>query len=83
MPFTSYIHLSIPDYRVLRYDLELNLNMIILDAALRHFPGSDPPGSPSNHPDIVLADGVTWLDTANNQLKMYYNSSWHVIHTFI
>jgi hypothetical protein len=82
MAFTSAFHLSKPPYQTLRYDLELNLNMDIIEAALLGFPGSNPPGSVDNYPDVVPTDGMKWLDTGNDQIKVYYNSAWNVIHSF-
>jgi len=79
--YTSCFYLSKPEYGVLRYDLELNNNMDIIDAALRMFPGEDPPGSETNFPDVVPQNGLKWLDTANGQIKVYYNSSWNVVHS--
>lgn len=83
MAETTYVKLSKPAYQTLRYDLELNNNMDLLDGALRHFPGTYPPGDvSSDYPDVVLTDGITWLDTGNDLLKVYYNSAWVTIHTF-
>ena len=62
--------------------MEVNLNMDLIETALFGFPSSYPPGSEENYPDVVLSNGLKWLDTGNNQLKMYYDSAWHVIHTF-
>lgn len=81
MAFTTSLHLSKPDQGTQRYDLEINNNADIIDAAMRMFPGVDPPGSDSNFPDVVPTTGLKWLDTANGQIKVYYNSSWSVIHT--
>ena len=82
MPFTSAFHLSKPPYQTLRYDLELNLNMDTIEAALLGFPSADPPGSPANYPDVTPTPGMRWIDTNNDQIKVYYNSTWNVIHTF-
>jgi hypothetical protein len=81
MAFTTCLHLSKPDQGTQRYDLELNSNADIIDAALRMFPGDDPPGSVSNYPDVVPSNGLRWLDTANGQVKVYYSASWHVLNT--
>ena len=83
MAFTSAFHLSKPAYQTLRYDLELNLNMDTIEAALLGFPNIDPPGSAGNYPDVVPYEGMRWIDTGNNQEKVYYNSTWQVIKTFI
>ena len=82
MSFTSAFHLSKPPYQTLRYDSELNLNMDVIEAALLGFPSSDPPGSETNYPDVTPTDGMRWIDTGNNQEKVYYNSSWQVVKTF-
>lgn len=82
MSFTSYFHFSKPPYQTLRYDEEINLDMDLIEAALLGFPSADPPGSATNYPDVVPTDGMKWLDTGNDQLKMYYDSSWNVIHSF-
>ena len=82
MAFTTYLHLSKPAQATQRYDLEINQDMDILEAALLGFPSAYPPGDPENYPDVVLTNGLRWIDTANNQEKVYYNSAWHVIHTF-
>lgn len=82
MPFTTYFNFSIPSYRTLRYDSELNLNMSLMEAALLGFPGADPPGSVSNYPDVTPTDGMRWIDTANHQERVYYNSSWQVVKQF-
>lgn len=79
--FTISLHLSKADQGTARYDLEINSNMDIIDAALRMFPGADPPGSDSNFPDVVPTTGLKWLDTANGQVKIYYNSVWNILHT--
>jgi hypothetical protein len=81
MSFTTCFHLSKPDQGTQRYDLELNNNADIIDAALRMFPGADAPGSETNFPDVVPQNGLKWLDTANGQIKVYYNSAWSVLHT--
>ena len=82
MAFTSAFHLSKPDYQTLRYDLELNLDMDIIEAALLGFPGTTAPGTSGNYPDVTPTTGMRWIDTANDQEKVYYNSSWQTIHTF-
>ena len=82
MAYTSTFHFSKPPYQTLRYDLELNLNFDIIEAALLGFPSEYAPGSAQNYPDVVPADGMRWLDTGNDQLKIYYNSSWNVVHSF-
>lgn len=82
MAFTTYFHLSKPAQDTSRYDLELNGDLDIIEAALLGFPGTTPPGSPGNFPDVVPTDGMEWTDTGNNQRKIYYNSSWQVIATF-
>lgn len=80
--YTSAFHLAKPDYKLLRYDLDINADMDLIEAALLGFPGSDPPGSATNYPDVVPTTGMRWVDTGNNQEKVYYNSSWQAIHTF-
>jgi len=82
MAFTTYFHLSKPAQATQRYDLELNGNMDLIEAALLGFPGDDPPGSATNYPDVVPAIGMRWVDTANHQERVYYNSSWQVIKQF-
>lgn len=81
MAFTTSLHLSKPDLGTQRYDLELNNDADILDAAIRMFPGADPPGSDTNFPDVVPSDGLKWLDTGNGQVKVYYNAAWRVMNT--
>ena len=82
MSFTSAFHFSKPTYQTLRYDLELNLNMDLIEAALLGFPHADPPGSATNYPDVVPVTGMRWIDTDNDQEKVYYNSSWQIVKTF-
>jgi len=82
MGYTTAFYFSKPPYRTLRYDEEINLNFDILEAALLGFPGTDPPGSATNFPDVTPTDGMRWTDTGNDQIKIYYNSTWNVIHTF-
>lgn len=82
MAFTTYFHLSKPPYQTLRYDLEVNLNVDIIEAALLGFPSAYPPGSAENYPDVIPTDGMRWIDTGNDQEKVYYNSAWNVTHSF-
>lgn len=82
MAFTAAFHFSKPAYQTLRYDLEMNLNFDVLEAALLGFPSADPPGHANNYPDVVPTAGMRWLDTGNDQIKVYYNSIWNVIHSF-
>jgi uncharacterized protein YhjY with autotransporter beta-barrel domain len=82
MAYTPGYYFSKAAYKTIRYDEELNNNADRLEAALRGFPGANPPGHATNWPDVTPMDGMKWLDTGNDQLKMYYNSSWQVIHTF-
>jgi hypothetical protein len=82
MAFTANFHLSKPEQGVARYDLELNDDMDILEAALLGFPSADPPGSSSNYPDVVPTNGMRWVDTANAQERVYYNGSWQVVKQF-
>lgn len=82
MAFTAYFHLSKPAQATQRYDLEINLDMDIIEAALLGFPSAYPPGDPANYPDVVPTNGMKWLDTGTGTLKIYYNTTWNVIHTF-
>jgi hypothetical protein len=82
MAFTAYFHLSKPAKDTLRYDLELNLDMDIIEAALLGFPGTTAPGTVGNFPDVVPTTGMRWIDTANNQEKCYYNGTWQVVAQF-
>lgn len=82
MAFTTYLHLSKPAQATQRYDIELNLDMDTIEAALLGFPGADPPGDPSNYPDCVPANGMQWLNTSDHTLRMYYAGTWQVIATF-
>jgi hypothetical protein len=83
MAFSTVFHIPKPDYRVLRYDLELNSSIDIIEAALLGFPSADPPGSASNFPDVVPTNGMRWTDTANNQMRVYYNGTWQMVYQFI
>ncbi len=82
MAYTSAFYFSKPAYRTIRYDEEMNNNMDLLEAALLGFPGDDPPGSATNWPNVTPTTGMRWIDTANDQEKVYYNSSWQVVKTF-
>lgn len=82
MAYTSAFHFAKPAYQTLRYDLEVNTNFDVLEAALLGFPSADPPGSATNYPDVTPSIGMHWLDTGNDQLKVYYNSTWNVVHSF-
>ena len=82
MAFTAYFHLSKPAQATQRYDTEINLDMDILEAALLGFPGANPPGDPSNYPDVVPTTGMRWIDTANDQEKVYYNGTWQLVKQF-
>lgn len=82
MAFTPAFHLSKAPYQTLRYDLEVNLDMDVIEAALLGFPGSNPPGSVDNYPDVTPTTGMRWIDTGNDQEKVYYNSTWQVVKTF-
>lgn len=82
MAFTTYHKLSKPAYRSVRYDEEINEDMDQIDAALNGYPGDTPPGSAGNWPDVVPSTGMRWIDTANDQEKVYYNSTWQVVKTF-
>jgi len=83
MAETTYIKLAKPAYQTVRYDLELNANMDLIEAALLGFPGVYPPGNvSSSYPDVVPTTGMRWIDTGNDQEKVYYNSSWQVVKTF-
>lgn len=82
MALTSIFKFSKPEYQTVRYDLQLNANFDRLEAALLGFPGANPPGSEDNWPDVVPSAGMSWLDTTNNQLCIYYNDTWNVVHSF-
>ena len=82
MAYTVAFNFSKPAYRTVRYDEEVNINMDRLEAALLGFPGDNPPGHTSNWPDVTPTEGMRWIDTGNDQEKVYYNSSWQVIKTF-
>lgn len=82
MAYTPAFYLSKSAYRTLRYDEELNNNMDRLEAALLMFPGVYPPGHATNWPDVTPTNGMHWLDTGNDQIKVYYNSTWNIVHTF-
>jgi hypothetical protein len=81
MAFTTYFYLSKPAQATQRYDLELNLNADIIEAALLGFPSAYPPGDPENYPDVTPTNGMQWLDTGNHKLKIYYAGSWQEIVT--
>jgi len=82
MAYTTAFNLSKAAYRTLRYDEELNLDMDIIEAALLGFPGTTPPGSAGNFPNVTPTTGMRWVDIGNDQEKVYYNSSWQIIKTF-
>ena len=82
MALTPYFQFSKPPYQTLRYDTEINNNMDLLEAALLGFPGTTPPGSAGNWPSVTPSTGMRWVDTGNDQEKVYYNSSWQVVVTF-
>jgi hypothetical protein len=82
MAFTSAFHFAKPAYQTLRYDLELNLNFDLIEAALLGFPSADPPGSATNYPDVVPTNGMKWLNISDGTLRIYYDSSWQIVHTF-
>jgi hypothetical protein len=82
MAFTTYFHLSKPAQGTQRYDIELNLDMDTIEAMVLGFPGTSPPGSPSNYPDVVPTTGMRWIDTTNNAEKVYYNGTWQTVFTF-
>jgi hypothetical protein len=82
MAFTTYFYLSKPAQATQRYDLELNDNMDLIEAALLGFPSEYPPGDPENYPNVTPVTGMRWIDTGNDQEKVYYNGSWQVVHTF-
>jgi len=79
MAYTTAFYFSKAAYGTLRYDEELNNNADRLEAALLGFPGDNPPGHATNWPDVTPTVGMHWLDTGNDQLKVYYNSSWQVV----
>lgn len=82
MDYTTYFHIAKAPYQTVRYDTSLNTDMDLLEAALLGFPSAYPPGHTNNYPDVTPYTGMRWIDTGNNQEKVYYNSSWQVIHTF-
>jgi hypothetical protein len=82
MAYTTAFNLSKPAYRTVRYDEELNLDMDIIEAALLGFPGTSSPGTPGNFPDVTPTTGMRWVDTGNDQERVYYNSSWQVVKQF-
>jgi hypothetical protein len=82
MAYTSAFYLSKPAYPTVRYDEEMNNNMDLIEAALLGFPGTDPPGSATNWPSVTPTTGMRWIDTGNDQEKVYYNSTWQVVKTF-
>jgi hypothetical protein len=82
MAYTTSFNLSKPAYRTIRYDEETNNNMDRVEAALLGFPGDTAPGTAGNWPDVTPVTGMRWIDTANDQEKVYYNSSWQVVKTF-
>lgn len=82
MAYTTSFNLSKPAYRTVRYDEETNDNMDRIEAALLGFPGTTAPGTAGNWPDVTPTTGMRWIDTANDQEKVYYNSTWQVIKTF-
>jgi len=82
MAYTSAFYLSKPAYRTVRYDEEMNNNMDLIEAALLGFPSAYPPGSAQNWPSVTPTAGMRWIDTGNDQEKVYYNSTWQVVNTF-
>lgn len=81
--FTISLHLSKADQGTQRYDLEINNNADIIDAAIRMFPGADPPGADTNFPDVVPSNGLKWLCTSDHTLRIYYAGVWQIIATLI
>lgn len=79
MSFTSAFHFAVPEYRTLRYDLELNLNFELIEAALLGFPSNYPPGSAENYPDVIPTNGMKWLSLSDNTYRMYLNGVWKVV----
>lgn len=82
MAITDIFAFDAPDYRTLRYDQGINLDIQKIEDALLGFPSAYPPGSEENYPEITLSNGVKWLDTANGLWKMYYDGDWVTIYTF-
>ena len=79
MAYTTAFYFSKPAYRTIRYDEENNNNSDRLEAALLGFPGANPPGHATNWPDVTPSNGMRWVDTANHQEKVYYNSTWQIV----
>jgi hypothetical protein len=82
MAYTPGFNLSKPSYRTVRYDEEYNNNADRLEAALLGFPGDTAPGTAGNWPDVTPLQGMRWVDTANDQERVYYNSTWQVVKQF-
>jgi len=82
MAYTPAFNFSKPAFRTIRYDEEINENKDRSEAALLGFPGDNPPGHATNWPDVTPTTGMRWIDTVNDQEKVYYNSSWQVVTTF-
>ena len=81
--YTTTYQFEKPDYKTLRYDIPINANFDLLDAALKNYPSAVALGSSGNNPQVVLTSGVTWRDTANHIMKIYSESAsiWEYIHT--
>lgn len=80
--FTTTFQLEKPEYRVLRFDIPLNLDLDKIDSGLKCWPSGSEPGSANNYDEIVLTEGVLWRDTTNHVLKVRNESAgWSFIHT--
>jgi len=79
MALTSIFKFDMPDWKTLRYDQGLNLDLQKIEDALMGFPSVHPPGSDENYPEITLSNGLKWLDTGNDLYKMYYEGEWVTI----
>lgn len=79
MPFTSAFHFAVPLQHTLRYDIELNLNFELIEAALLGFPHNSPPGSVDNYPDVIPSNGMKWLSLSDNTYRIYLDGTWKVL----
>ena len=81
--YTTTYQFEKPDYKLLRFDIPVNANFDLLDAALKNFPSGIALGTSGNNSQVVLTSGVLWRDTINHILKVYSSttSSWESLHS--